>query len=271
MDAAKGIAYLGDGDPHHTLDVYSPKNRDGNLPVIVEIHGGAYMTCDTTTNELHGKSLATHGFRVVNVNYTLYPEADFRQQIGEFHAIFDWLDRHAQTYHFDLENVFVTGDSAGGHLTLLLAAIEHSPSLQEYFGVRSRGLKGFAVSCPVFDMQPVLEGQNWVYKMIRRNIPHTTAQELDLLAHVSIPAIIDDCDFPEVFILTTPTDTMFHIEARRLHELLTGRELRHEYKQYESVSNKLDHVFNVAYPDYIESVEANDDICTYFKTKTLTA
>ena len=88
------IPYIDDGDPCHLLDVYSPMDGgDAPLPVIVELHGGGYVTCGKEINAQHGQYLASRGFRVVNINYTLCPEGDISTIMNELVAALDERDR----------------------------------------------------------------------------------------------------------------------------------------------------------------------------------
>ena len=67
----RDIPYLGDARTEHLLDVYAPTQSTAPMPVIVEIHGGGYIACNKEINAQHGQYLASKGFRVVNMNYTL--------------------------------------------------------------------------------------------------------------------------------------------------------------------------------------------------------
>ena len=59
------IAY-GD-DPMQVLDVYRPSDAEGErLPVIVSVHGGAWVYGDKERYQYYCMSLAQHGFAVVN-------------------------------------------------------------------------------------------------------------------------------------------------------------------------------------------------------------
>ena len=115
------INYMGDNDSNHVLDVYSPAMTNKKLPVIVEVHGGGYISNKKVCNRPHGQWLAAHGsFKVVNVEYTLIPEATVAQELQEITAAIAWVEDHADEYGFDTKNIFLTGDSSGGHLVLLM-------------------------------------------------------------------------------------------------------------------------------------------------------
>ncbi|MBQ1549364.1 MAG: alpha/beta hydrolase, partial [Clostridia bacterium] len=110
-------AAMGGDARWHLLDVYSPTPLDvenpEKLPVIVEVHGGGYLTNNKECNRPHGMYFASKGYKVVNINYTLQPEAEFDQELREINAAFNWIGANADKYGFDVDNVFLTGDSSG--------------------------------------------------------------------------------------------------------------------------------------------------------------
>ena len=110
------LPYLQDGDPRHTLDLIRPERAEGKLPVILEIHGGGYIACEKNINRLHSRAYAQMGFAVVNGDYTLHPEGDFLTDLWELAAIVNWVADAAEENGFDLNQVYMSGDSAGGHL-----------------------------------------------------------------------------------------------------------------------------------------------------------
>ena len=69
------IPYRKDGRAEHLLDVYAPNEGKSPLPVIVELHGGGYLSCNKEINAQHGQYFASRGFRVVNMNYNAVPRS----------------------------------------------------------------------------------------------------------------------------------------------------------------------------------------------------
>jgi acetyl esterase/lipase len=54
---------------------------------------------------------------------------------------FAWLEANADKYNLDLENVFVSGDSAGGHMTACTVACQTNKEYAEKLGVRPTSIK----------------------------------------------------------------------------------------------------------------------------------
>ena len=114
----------GSDEKYQTLDVYKPINRKkGNLPVIVNIHGGAWVYGDKDLYQYYAMSLCEKGFAVVNMSYRLAPEVSFKDQISDINDVFTWICQNKNKYGLDTENVFAVGDSAGAHLLGIFSCI----------------------------------------------------------------------------------------------------------------------------------------------------
>ena len=123
------IVYGHDDREMQRLDVYRPKQAQGeDLPVIISVHGGAWMYGDKERYQYYCMSLAQRGFAVVNFTYRLAPESKFPAQLEDVNLVCKWVMKRAGRFHFDTERIFAVGDSAGAHLLGLYAAICTNPA-----------------------------------------------------------------------------------------------------------------------------------------------
>ncbi len=154
LRAERDIPYLEDEDSCHRLDLWLPREREGKIPVILEVHGGAYCSCFKEFNNLHAQYLCREGFAVANMNYILHPEADMRQEVREIFAARAWIQEKAPLYGFDTERVFLTGDSAGGHLVLLAGGALSRHKTRDFVGLREPPLpfQKIAATCPMGEL-----------------------------------------------------------------------------------------------------------------------
>jgi len=97
------------------LDVF-PSGRPG-APTLVFIHGGYWQLNDKEPYAFVGEAALPAGFNVVQVEYTLAPTARLDQIVAEVRSAVSWVIEHAKEFGGDLGRVFVSGSSAGGHLT----------------------------------------------------------------------------------------------------------------------------------------------------------
>jgi acetyl esterase/lipase len=102
----------------HLLDIYIPMLAKAPTPLIVFIHGGAWL--QGSKDEAPGTLLCRQGFAVASINYRLTQEAPFPAQIEDCKAAIRFLRANASKYNIDPKRVGVWGVSAGGHLAALL-------------------------------------------------------------------------------------------------------------------------------------------------------
>lgn len=260
----RDIPYLGDGRVEHLLDVYAPVQGRAELPVIVEMHGGGYISCNKEINAQHGQYLASRGFRVVNMNYTLCPEGDISVILNELVDVLEWIEAHKAEYGFDTSRVCLTGDSAGGHFVLLAAAMFTTGRSADFFHVRKPPfpIAGFAASCPEGSFDWQLLPPNLSARMLYF-ILHKYTFDKAYVRHSSYEYYMTG-GYPRVWFCTSPTDSLLYTHTRRMHEYMTEKGIPHEYREYASSKRKLDHVFNVLHPEYPESIQANNDMIRFF-------
>jgi acetyl esterase/lipase len=112
------VAYVTDGHARQKLDLYLPDKPKG--PLLVYIHGGGWSA--GTKNNAMGLPMLGLGYAVASVEYRFSQDAIFPAQIEDCKAAIRWLRAHAAENGYDAKHFGVMGDSAGGHLTALLAA-----------------------------------------------------------------------------------------------------------------------------------------------------
>ena len=122
VELLRDLQYVPDGHPRHRLDLYLPEKAGGPLPVIVWIHGGAWMMGNK--DHCPAAPFAAKGYAVASINYRLSQQAVFPAQIEDCQAAVRWLRANAKKYNLDPAHVGVWGASAGGHLAALLGTME---------------------------------------------------------------------------------------------------------------------------------------------------
>ena len=103
--------------PRHRLDVF-PAGAPA-APTLVYIHGGYWQMNDKEPYAFLGEGLRGAGFNLALIEYTLAPAARLDQIVGEVRSAVAWVIEHAKELGGDPARVFVSGHSAGGHLTAM--------------------------------------------------------------------------------------------------------------------------------------------------------
>ena len=106
--------------PAQKLDIYLPDEGDGPFPVIISIHGGAFMFGDKADEQLNPmlKGL-NHGYAIVSINYRMSGEAIFPANINDVKAAIRWVKANAAEYKFSPKRIALWGGSAGANLAAL--------------------------------------------------------------------------------------------------------------------------------------------------------
>lgn len=98
------------------LDIYYPENKK-DFSTIVWFHGGGMEG----GSKFVPKELTDQGFAVVAVNYRLSPRAKNPAYIEDAAEAVAWTFKNIEKYGGRKDRIFVSGHSAGGYLTLILA------------------------------------------------------------------------------------------------------------------------------------------------------
>ena len=156
VETVENLSY-GSCDKWHLLDLYRPKDKEGKLPVLLNIHGGAWVYGDKKVYAPYCMYLASQGFAVVNASYRLAPKHTFPAPLEDVGSIMEWVVTNAKEYRLDPSNLFLVGDSAGAHLATAYTAIQLNQEYAKAFpGITvSNKLvpKALVLNCGVFDME----------------------------------------------------------------------------------------------------------------------
>ncbi|NLI36053.1 MAG: alpha/beta hydrolase [Bacteroidales bacterium] len=98
------------------LDIYYPSDKK-DFSTVVWFHGGGLESGSKNFPE----QLMNQGFAVVAVNYRLSPRAKNPSYIIDAAEAVAWVMKHIADYGGRTDRIFVSGHSAGGYLTLMLA------------------------------------------------------------------------------------------------------------------------------------------------------
>ncbi|SFB46172.1 Acetyl esterase/lipase [Amycolatopsis marina] len=129
----RNIAYA-PGGKRFLLDIRRPVQPGKGRPVLLQVHGGAWMIGNKDRQGIPLMSyLARRGWVCVAINYPLSPAARWPEHIVAAKRALAWISEHIHTYGGDPSFVAVTGGSAGGHLAALLGLTANDPLLQPGF------------------------------------------------------------------------------------------------------------------------------------------
>lgn len=275
------IDYIGDDNPYHKLDVYRPENASGqDLPVIIHIHGGGWVHGNKEATFRYCQSLALQGFAVVNINYHLLPDGVMPEPIQDIFAVFNFVmdSQNASIYGFDTNNVYLTGDSAGGHYVLLSLSVLVDPELSSIYGVQSDiQFNAAGTSSTGFTFTEVLKlpipfAHFYVNQFFSDDLPYTAYRDDPRYIEMANSLNIENNKierFPPMFVSSAHGD-LFSVHSDRLVKELEERDVEYVYDFRESGDKDnpenyfLGHNFNIDALDWPITKAVNKAMCDFF-------
>jgi acetyl esterase/lipase len=130
---------FGPGGRGHLLDLYRDSSDRSGRPILVYLHGGAFMLGSKRFGARHLlKRLAAHGWVCISANYRLGTVADSSEPMTDVERMITWVREHGRECGGDPAAVFLAGSSAGATLASLGALTDSSVAgavtLYGYYG-----------------------------------------------------------------------------------------------------------------------------------------
>ena len=133
------------------LNIFEPTNKSVSAPVLIFIHGGNWNSGNKDTYNLLGRNFARKGVVTVIPDYTLSPKANYDDMAKEVAAVIKWVQANIKSYHGDVNQIYVTGHSAGGHLAALAV-------MNPKYGIDEKSIAGIILNDAAgLDMNNYLE------------------------------------------------------------------------------------------------------------------
>jgi acetyl esterase/lipase len=175
----RDIAYA-PGGKRFMLDVYQPREPVTGAPVLLQIHGGAWMIGE---KEQQGVPLMQHmaerGWICVAINYPLSPKARWPEHIVAAKRAVGWIRENIHTYGGDPSFLAVTGGSAGGHLAALLALTQNDARLQPGFEDVDTTVQACSPHYGVYDFAATSGSRSSSYRLKSIIARHVFAKDRD--------------------------------------------------------------------------------------------
>lgn len=234
-------------------DHFSPRDYDGTLPVIVWVHGGAFVGGDKDDIDAYATQIADKGYHVISMNYQRAPEGVYPLQMNQINELITHLKGVSNVLNLDMDQIFMAGDSAGAHMVAQFALIQTDPSYAKKVGIDPvidpSVLKGNLLLCGPYDLQKFSDLANgnkimdfflsraaWAYLGDKNWLDNPEFKSLSIVDEISE-------NFPASFI-TDGTVNTFTAHGITLAEKLVGMgvdvtsvfydeeglELQHEYQ-----------------------------------------
>lgn len=208
------IPYTPD-DADARLDIFRPSGAEGRpLPLVVWVHGGAFLSGSKGQIANYLKILAARGYAAVGVDYTLAPRGRYPQPVLQINAALGFLQQNDARFGIDTSRITLAGDSAGAQIAAQLTALISDHAYQARLGVKpsiSRAqLRGTILFCGFHDATAMktdgafgafLRTATWSYFGVQDFSVDPRAEEFSTVKNVSR-------SFPPLFVSAGNADPL---------------------------------------------------------------
>jgi acetyl esterase/lipase len=218
---AANVTYLTANNYESKLDVYFRRGATTPQPTVVYFHGGFWAAGSKDGSLMSLIPWMEMGWNVVNVEYRLARIAPAPAAVEDGLCALRYLAAQAKTYNIDLNRLVVTGESAGGHLTLTSAMIPESAGLDRQCAGNTPVPKVAAAInwFGITDVADVIDGPN------KANLAVTwfgSLPDKDEIAKRVSPLTYVRPGLPPILTIHGDKDQLVpYNHATRLHEALT--------------------------------------------------
>lgn len=142
-------------DPDAFLDLHTNELVPTRAPLVVWIHGGAFVFGSRRDVAGYAKVLAGRGFAVAAIGYSLAPRFTYPTPVRQLNRALGYLIQHAAEHRIDARRIVLAGDSAGAHIACQLATAATSPPYAKLLEITpalsSPQLAGVLLHCGPYD------------------------------------------------------------------------------------------------------------------------
>ena len=121
----QGIVIGTGGGRDLKADVFTPPSGASNGAGVLLVHGGGWRSGDRSQLRGYGILLGRIGYTCVTCEYRLVDEAQWPAQIYDVKAALRWMRANSDRLAIDPAKIAVSGNSAGGHLSLMIAGTQN--------------------------------------------------------------------------------------------------------------------------------------------------
>lgn len=222
--AIRNIAYTTNATSRQNFDLYLPVTEKKPFPLIVWIHGGAWMMGSKEWDNV--KYLVKHGYAIATIDYRTTMEAPFPAQIQDCNTALNFILAHATEYGVQSQPFVIGGGSAGGHLALLLGLARQQADFGANPAIKPAAILDFFGPADLLKMEDDLAAihSEKGIQLFRNAVPKLLGTPLPLdpaKAKYASPMTYLATNSPPVLILQGSIDDLVPcVQSQRLHAAL---------------------------------------------------
>ena len=251
----------GDGQTFY-METCRPVVKDGEkLPVVIHIHGGAFLVENRRYDRQYLKAMASRGFIAISFDYILSDDTSVLTELRNVCRILEVVPSKMKEYGADPSKVLLSADSAGAYLALYAAAMEGSEKLRAVTGLDAPDIHftALVLNSGMFYLDrpdPVGFYMSRLCCSMNRE-----DREFEKYADPENEEVIKY--LPAVFLTTCRGDFM-NGYTLSYHEALK-KAGRKSHLVYLGSNDELDHAFTTTMPYHRDSIDVLDKMTEWFE------
>jgi len=207
------------GNVYNKLDVhFAPDTTQEKKPCIVYFHGGGWSCYSKCVYTTLCRRLAKLGYVVFNVNYSLAPKHKMEYILSDCLKAINYIQEIAENYGGDKESIILAGDSAGAHLSAMIAG--YSVNNKPDFSVLIGKIKALILIYGVFDINTMLESKFINIKTYGKSVLKGKLNDISENTKFS-PINYINTNFPPCLIASGEVDKLHETQSKVFYEKLT--------------------------------------------------
>lgn len=233
----------------NTYDLFLNRTNE-RKPLVIWVHGGAYVGGDKDDVSIYATMLAAHGYAVATMNYALAPEATYPTPLKQCLELYAHVKKH-HGQQVDLDQIFIAGDSAGAQIAAQLLLTQLDRQYADDIGIAQQihvdVIKGAILCCGPYDLAQLhtLSDRKWLAALLTRAgaayIGERRWQVSETTALASIVGRIPQ-NFPPTF-LTDGNVATFTTHTEALAQELRDKHIPHDVVLYDPAHATLAHEY----------------------------
>jgi acetyl esterase/lipase len=147
------LEYLRHGDTPLLLRLFKPKG-DGPFPIMLELHGGAWVRGDRLNGNAANEAMAKNGVIVAALDFRT--QVPYPASLADIHYAVRWAKTQAASWNGNPDRIGAMGTSSGAHQAMLLGMRPNDPRYAVLPGPEGAGDVDGTLDCVIM-VSPVID------------------------------------------------------------------------------------------------------------------
>lgn len=226
------------------MDIYLPSVTVGEKnPVVVDVPGGGWVIHNRPRRDGYARLFAAMGAVVCVIDHRLAPEVFFPENLKDVVDALNFLETIKDEFNLDLNDVTITGDSSGGHLSACAGCASSVPEYGKKLGLPEMKvkIKRCIFISGAFSFETMYRIPCTHTLMVRYFSGRKSRKEFRSWEFYkeSIPYNYLTKEFPESYNNGGGLDLLCLGEAKRMAKKLTAAGVQNEYKVGKNILNNM--------------------------------